>query len=254
MQWIIEENVFDEDLTSYLEDYIVVGIDDINYCFLHGHAYGKIPKENFIFRGSISGYRKLQKCSLVFAQNDDNFRQSELMRRWSMAANLNQGYLLPLKEAFRRGGTKFVRPNNSFKSFDGQVIDLDNTSYIDFCFRNNLTIEEVNLSVISNVNVPKQEFRCLVSNGHLVTHSLYKGDENLLDASWILADIASDLDTKHSPESSYFMDIAFYERDGSREVTAVLEACTLSTACIYDMDPEDYIKVMEVEAKEYFGL
>lgn len=175
MNWVIEEAVFDEDLTSYIDNYVVVGKEDINYCFLQGHPTGKIPRKDFIFRGSINGYRKLQKCSLVFAQNDDNFRQSELMRWWPMSANLNQGYLLPLKEAFRRGGTRFIRPNNSFKSFDGQVIDLDKTSYIDFCLRNNLSIEEVNLSVVSDVNLPQREFRCLVSNGHLVSHSLYKG-------------------------------------------------------------------------------
>lgn len=245
LKWIIEKDVFGQGGQIPIE--LINEVEYVDYQELfQREMLGIKVQQDFIFNGSVRGYKLAKKSYRCFQQQDNNFTQLNFMHYWGELsfANLNRGVIISLSEAFNRGLHRiFIRPIDCWKSFDGQVIDTREVFYSQFCSVNDIGFDP-RLVLVSDVNNPDNEVRCLISDGRLIDYSIYLG--SIIDSQLIEA-TAEAIVNEWVPETSFFLDLAFIDGAGY-----ALEACSLSSASLYSISPEKFVEVVNKEAHRYF--
>lgn len=157
-----------------------------------------------------------------------------------------------------RGVAFFVRPDDGFKSFTGQLIKGDyDLRHIDSL------VKPHTLCIVSKPHQPRHEYRVFCRGKNIITGSQYRSwgklDPSRQDTeSGLLLDVESYAwkvlsEVKWIPEELFVMDIG----DGSDGSMGVIELNSFSCSGVYECNIEKIVKaaaeVAEEEWKDIYG-
>ena len=139
--WLVENQVFDEDLEPLIEEIKSQGmtVEEIRYVPFESGNYNAFSDDKCVlFYGSLNLCNQLQKQKPWVPGSWCNLKNFECTTYYAHLGEylLNGRYIMmPLSELKRRkeelystiarGSTLFVRPSTGFKSFSGKPIDVD---------------------------------------------------------------------------------------------------------------------------------
>jgi hypothetical protein len=249
--WILEEDVFDENIEEFKKEINNQGMsyDLVNLKDFQSHNYNLFPGYScVIFYGSLRFMRRLLReknwipcgwCTLA------NFECFKYYTYWGKHL-FNQDYIMiPLQELIRRkeyifenfgeDNKIFVRPSSGYKEFDGEVISLDglNESMLSFVSEDSPEL----LVVVSSPKKIDREWRFVVTDTEVITGSMYKDNGSVeMELSkegspeWDYVRRLVEGAVWH-PDKTYTMDVC--ESNGKKYL---LELNAFSTSGFYDCD------------------
>ncbi len=199
VQWVVEDQVFDEDLDPLIEEIKRQGmaVDVIKYIPFQQGKYDQFPDDQCILcYGSLNLIRQLQKdkpwvpgswctlknfeCTTYYAHlgkylfNDDYVMMplAELKRRKDEVYNLFcEG---PTWRDINDHSVIFVRPSSGFKSFTGKLLEYRHFDK-DFEWFDESSSPE-SMVVISSAKAIHKEWRVVIADRKVIASSLYKRD------------------------------------------------------------------------------
>jgi len=268
-KWLIERDVFNEDVSSLIEEIYYQGFE---CTYLKNVKLGSDDwlsdlsryhnDDCIIFYGSLNLAREIQKVKPWIPGTWCNFKNFFCSKYYTYFGKylFNQNYIMmPMKEAIRRKNqlysyfetnNLFIRPDSGAKSFTGHVIDI-----------NQLTEEELGygfyhedesiLVVISDKKNIEKEWRFVIADKKVISGSSYKEIyDNELEVSineeplmwfgdnfnaWVFADkIAKN---KWEPDRLYTIDIC-----KSNNKFYLLEINSFSCSDFYNANMEPIVR------------
>lgn len=274
IKFAIEQDVFNEDFSEMYRAISLNGAvyNNVVYRPFFGIHECRIDPEDtdVIFMGSLNCAKHVIRNTKWRIWCDfDKFKCSHYYTYLGEHL-INKDYMMmPLKEVIRQKSSivnalyldehqynmwqkiLFIRPDNGFKSFTGNIVNYVNieteiSSFID------CDSDYEQLVVVSSPKNIKQEWRFFVIDGKVITGSLYHVDgklstsRNTPDKVWQYAEKISKV---WQPESAYVLDIG--EAYGS---LGVMEINSFSCSGLYQCDQnliiENIIKLFNKEKEE----
>lgn len=279
VKWIIENQIFDEDLRPMIEEIRSQGmeVEEIRYLPFESGNYDIFPDDTcVVFYGSLNLCRQLQRekpwipgswCTLK------NFKCSTYYAHFGQYL-LNQDYImLPQAELLRRKdkvfgdrrgvwsleqSTIFARPDTGFKSFSGGLFVYKNFEK-DYEWWDEFGSPE-SLVIVADLKTIVDEFRFVVADKKIIAGSKYKYCGKLCMERWddkehpqeaieLAREIAA---SDWQPDPMYVIDIASY-----RDKFHLLEINSFSCSGLYHCDVKPIIEaakeIAQREWTEYQG-
>jgi hypothetical protein len=260
MNWLLENDVFGEDLNPLTDE---LTRQDIRWNFAKylpfggdRYNFGLKEDEPTFFYGSLNLAKYLQKVTRFEPGaicNFDNYKCSKYYNYFGKYL-LNQDYtFLPIAEAIRRKdeifeqyarkSSVFVRPDDGSKSFKGKLLNYHdfNLDGFEYGFYHE---DETLMTVISSPKEIEAEYRFFVGDHKVLCGSSYKADGRLKndeevpsEAKALAEEIASE---KWSPDVAWSCDI-FKSEDNYY----LGEINSFSCSGMYGCDPKPIIEFVE---------
>ena len=186
MNFLIDDTMFDGDLDRFISSIEKYGANykvcsyvpfaDIDY-------YSYFPKDSCtVFFGCLNMARDInRKCNWVPGTfyNHDNFKCSTYYAYWSDYLLNGNAIFLPwamLKKKLYQNSKAFIRPDDGFKSFTGQVISPTDESSIRYI---GSRIQPETLCLLSSTCKLDYEYRCFCYKNKILTCSQYRKNGEL---------------------------------------------------------------------------
>jgi len=280
-KWLIERDVFNEDLSSLIEEICRQGFEyTLLKCVNLEHKDGisdckYADNDCVIFYGSLNLAARLQKKKPWIPGPWCNFKNFYCSKYYTYFGEylFNKDYImLPMKEAIRRKhqlcrlletDNFFIRPDKGSKSFTGCVVNREKLTLDELGF--GFYHEDENLLVVvSGAKDIEKEWRFVVAEKKVISGSSYKEiycgelevsiNEELLewsgqnlDAKNFAEEIAKN---KWEPDKLYTMDICL-----SNNRFYLLEINSFSCSDLYNCDMKPIVEIASKlalsEWKEY---
>lgn len=258
MRWIIEENLFPENVDRLVESLKKHGIkyklqdfvlyNDVNLNNEESFFYGSLQSAKFLLNnkkkfGNVKVMCNLDKfkCSYYYPIFKDFLFQED----WFF---INFGQL---KNLFKHTGNFFCRPNSGDKIFTGKLVkSIEDIDYLNF-------YDEVTPDTLCLIAKPKkiaEEARFVINakTKNIVTGSLYSHDGLMLENPENMTridDIVRPVEihdyvnkviqsVDYFPDDFYTLDIAMDENDNF----SVLEVNSMSCSGLYNCDFDKIVK------------
>jgi len=255
VKWLLERDVFDEDLNPIIEAIKQQGFEHeiITYIPFEGGSYDQFADDDCVIcYGSLNWVRQMtrQKTWVGIWLNLPNFECTKYYAHFGKYL-LNSDYMMmPLSELNRRhleiakiyGRDYFVRPSTGFKSFTGQVVNSADWKRSADWINEFGSPEE--MVVVSSVKEICSEYRFLVADKEVIAGSRYKLNGNseperydpnihYPDAIEVAQQIAAE---KWEPDRLYVIDIGAYWKHDEL-FFRLIEINSFSSSGWYDCDP-----------------
>jgi hypothetical protein len=263
--WIVEKHMFPE-----YEEQLVAAIEKSGAkCYLFDDTdhlkfnFNKQIKNKFTNKDCTIFYGSLQRGRELYAKTDfvpgifltiDNY---ECYKYYGMFGKhlLNSTYRMMGLNDLKRWKSYFeskifIRPSNGYKTFPGQIINMDNfESEYETLINSYGGVDIDQLVVISPCKNILKESRFAVINGKVVDGCVYmmngeKTEERTVDErALIFANIVIENLPTDFPDPAYTIDIACVDFDGDEEYR-VIEINSLCCAGLYHMDKDLIVSAM----------
>ena len=255
VQWIIEDQVFDEDLGPLIDEIKRQGmdVDVIKYIPFQQGKYEYPNDKCILCYGSLNLIRQLQRqkpwvpgswctlkhfeCTSYYAHlgqylfNDDYIMMplAELKRR------RDEVYLL-FNGEINKHSVVFIRPNTGFKSFTGGLFEYRFFGS-DFA---GIDASPESVVVISSAKKIGREWRMVIAEREVIAASLYKRDGTLDQEEETLPAVllfAEKVAHEWQPDPMYIIDVA--ESNGD---LYLMEINSFSCSGFYGCDPAPIVE------------
>jgi len=268
VNWLIEKYIFDENLTYFKR---IFKEHNINYKIIEYFPFMEFNPDDYfssdekvIFYGSLNLSRDILKKSKWIPGVWCNLNALKCSNYYNYYGKylLNKDYImLPYGEMYRQkeflfknlgiNNSLFVRPDDGFKSFTGQVISYENYE-IDVKQLGFYDVDASNIVIVSSPKNIKKEIRFICIDGQIVTGSINKLDGKPFEIPFSNYEsdaliFAQNVVKEWQPELCFTLDVALYENEYK-----LLEINSFSCSGFYQCDIEKIVLAANKAAiKEY---
>lgn len=247
--WVIQKNFLQDTPQKNFKNILLkngisvleIDLKDINYSI--EAKYSNLSYNANIIYGSIPFVKRLERISNWIAYGfGDYFNFSSFVLKNDKDRYLNNDYyLIPFGEILRDRNKilknpRFVRPNNPYKSFTGQVISLENCDIEFNTLKRYSNVEEDTLCVISTVKNIDKEWRFVIGNDDIISYSEYFWKTKKRKSSpppLCVIELVKSIIKNWKPDVLYTVDVCI-EKDSDNP--KIVEYNSFSSAGFYDCD------------------
>lgn len=266
VNWLIEKYIFDENITYFQKTFKK---HNINYKIIEYFPFMEFnpndyfgPDEIVIFYGSLNLARDIVKKSKWIPGTWCNLQALKCSNYYNYYGKylLNNNYImLPYGELYRQkeflfqnfgiNNSLFIRPDDGFKSFTGQVISHENYE-IDVKQLGFYDVDASNIVIVSSPKNIEKEMRFICVDGKIVAGSTYKikgKPFEIQSHDKEAVAFAENVVKDWQPELCFVLDVALYENEYK-----LLEINSFSCSGYYQCDIENIVLAANQAAiKEY---